>query len=251
MTNPDIAQQAIRFWQRRLGGIGSGFAGFPLCLADDLLGDGHESLLTVDLFFVHVLHDRPESLVGFGVRKLKLALLVERHHRNPLVRGGEDCRGVLLYSRGCEAGRAASAKGAGAGQVMAAGAPATQSKGAVGAVPVSENKTTELAISKSASTDATSALGIITFILVARGAFDASCDRASFSARASTCSASCTKPTLRNLVAASRSRVTVVNISASMPDPPSPCRQATCSDDREERSSTGSGKVPQRGVTSA
>jgi hypothetical protein len=175
------------------------------------------TLVTVDLFFVHVLHDRPESLVGFGVRKLKLALLVERHHRNPLVRGGEDCRGVLLYSRACEAGRAASAKGAGAGQVMAAGAPATQSKGAVGAVPVSENKTTELAISKSASTDATSALGIMTFILVARaGAFDANCDCASFSARASTCSASCTKPTLRNLVAASRSRATVVNISGSM-----------------------------------
>jgi hypothetical protein len=99
---------------------------------------------------------------------------------------------------------------------MAAGAPATQSKGAVGAVPVSENKTTELAISKSASTDATSALGIMTFILVARGAFDANCDCASFWARASTCSASCTKPTLRNLVAASRSRATVVNISASM-----------------------------------
>jgi hypothetical protein len=98
---------------------------------------------------------------------------------------------------------------------MAAGAPATQSKGAVGAVPVSENKTTELAISKSASTDATSALGIMTY-LVARGAFDANCDCASFSARASTCSASCTKPTLRNLFAASRSRATVGNISASM-----------------------------------
>ena len=103
---------------------------------------------------------------------------------------------------------------------MAAGAPATQSKGAVGAVPVSENKTTELAISKSASTDATSALGIMTFILVERGAFDASCDCATFSARASTCSASCTKPTLRKPFAASRSRVTVVNISASMLDLP-------------------------------
>jgi hypothetical protein len=96
--------------------------------------------------------------------------------------------------------------------------PARQSKGAVGAVPVSENKATEPAISKSASSDATSALGTMTFILVARGAFDANWDCATFSARPSTCSASCTKPTLRNPFPASRSRVTVVNISASMLD---------------------------------
>jgi len=57
---------------------------------DGSLRLSNERPVVGDLRLVHVLHDRPKPLVGFGVLQLQGALLVERDHGDPSVNVAAD-----------------------------------------------------------------------------------------------------------------------------------------------------------------
>ncbi len=78
-------------------GPGVGIVGGRLMLGDGLLGTGDESPVIAHHSLIHVAKIAPELLLGSGVAKLDLSLLLDDHHRDASVNGGKQL-GLILGS---------------------------------------------------------------------------------------------------------------------------------------------------------